>query len=611
MIINRIKDYVKNIYDRITRSLANRMAVFYTIIVTVFITALIMTSYFRTIFIIRNDFVDNNKSILKLVCQNLNNYIKQIDDFSLTMRMDQDGYLITILSSNINDFQSDYYIENEVRNLFNARNDIVSVKFYVPSSQKEFSISRDGGHVSVTGDVSRQSNRWYKLATEGKHFRYIETEVERPGTPKDADNKQVFFTFHRAFTNISSGRILGVVSVAFDYSMINEIYQNDNSGNGGILCIYNRDNKLFYCSDLDLINRTEIHDIFKGISENSYEGNKQITIDGKDYLMVYTFPGSSEWKAVKLIPVDELNDRVLQTRNISFFMGMIFIMIFAAIIIFASKFITSSLSRLSKQMDKVGKGNFKVKAEVTGNDEIAQLANKFNLMVEEIDELVNEKYLAKLNEKSAQLKALEAQINPHFLYNSLQAISARAVLSGNKDISRMVEALARNFRYCIKGKDIVTISDEIEHINNYLILHKARHEDRLCVDISVESSTMDINVPKLSIFTLVENSIKYSLESVVQNISIKIHTYQEEDRIIITVSDNGPGMSEERLAEIRKLLNDGNKVEKVSESIGLKNLNERLNIIYDNAARLDIKSSPGMGTEISIILPADKEDRNV
>ena len=180
-------------------------------------------------------------------------------------------------------------------------------------------------------------------------------------------------------------------------------------------------------------------------------------------------------------------------------------------------------------------------------------------------------------------------------------------MSGNKDISKMVEALAHSFRYCIRGGDMVKVSSEIEHINNYLVLHKARFEDRLLVEIIVDEGTPDIMIPKLSIQTLVENAIKHCIEFVTNAVTIKIHIYIELDKVIIRVTDNGPGMTEERLREIRNELDNSTWDESHNIGIGLKNLNSRLKLMYDNQASMQIESGSNQGTEIKIILPLNSK----
>lgn len=608
MFLKSVGQWFIKVYSRFASRLANKLAFIFSLVISIFIIALIMISYYRTSDILTNDFIENNKSILKLVCQSFDTYIQQIDEVSLTLRKNESERIINILKGNPNNYQNDKYIQDQIQNLFNSRQDISEVRFYIPSGKKEYFISKKYAKVSINYNIDRQNTELLKSASTGRYYRHIETALDR-NESAGSDRGNVFFTFSRAIINIPDQKALGVVSISFDYSMMEKIKWNEYGQNGEILSLFDSNNNLFYCSDTGLERRPEIRELLRRVPKKSTDGNFDIKIDNKNYLVVYSTPEGSEWKSAKLVPIDILNQKVIQTRDISLLLGVIFVLIFISISTFISNMITRSLHRLSKHMDKVGKGNFKTQTKIVGCDETAQLAGKFNLMVEQIDELVNEKYIAKLSEKTAHIKALEAQINPHFLYNSLQAIASKAVLSGNKDIGRMVEALANCFRYCIKGGDMVNVSSEIEHINNYLVIHKARFEDRLLVEIVVEDGTPDIMIPKLSIQTLVENSIKHCIENVTSAVTIKIHIYIEQDKVVIRVEDNGPGMTRERLDEIRSELDSNTWYEAPDIGIGLKNLNLRLKLMYENEADMQIESTLNKGTNIKIVLPLkDKGD---
>ena len=158
-------------------------------------------------------------------------------------------------------------------------------------------------------------------------------------------------------------------------------------------------------------------------------------------------------------------------------MGSAFVVFFIIVVIIVSNAITGRLKDFSRRIEQLGEGNFELDYELKGKDEIAHLSRKFNQMVLKINDLIAERYEIKLNERNARLKALEAQINPHFLYNSLQAISTEAIIHEVDSIQMMVDALASSLRYCIKDGETVSLRHELDHIENYLILQKARFGD--------------------------------------------------------------------------------------------------------------------------------------
>jgi Predicted signal transduction protein with a C-terminal ATPase domain len=590
------------LYEIYSRKLANKLILTLSFIVSAFIIAVIMLTYFQTTDIMASEYVDKSKAILKLTGQSIDSYIQQIDDLSLTLRKDEGGRLINILIEKESNYQNDMYIQNRIQDLFSSRSDIKEVRFYIPSSEEEFYISKIYANVRAIYNIDKKEEEWYKKTTTGKFFRYIEPGIGKNGSSGD------FFTFHRALINITNQNTLAVISMSFNNSLLEKINWNEGGQKGEVLCIFGRDSRLFYCSDSNMTEIIQNIGMAKSVNWTAKNGSFRINIGDSEFLAVYDISEGFNWLTMKLIPVSVLDEMPRNIRNINFLLGCLCILLLVLAVGFVTNIITRSLHKLSRQMEKVGKGNFKIQAEVSGNDETARLAKKFNLMVGQIDELVNEQYISKINEKTAQLKALEAQINPHFLYNSLQAISTRSILSGNKDISVMIEALSHNFRYCIKGGDMVNISSEIKHINNYLILHKARFEDRLSVDVKIENDIPDVMIPKLSIHTLVENSIKHCLEHIKASLVIKVHTFMENGRIIIEVEDSGPGMTEEKLNEIRNELKDHNWLEKINERIGLINLNARLKLIYDGDASLEIVESSVSGTRIRMVIPSEVKE---
>jgi len=310
---------------------------------------------------------------------------------------------------------------------------------------------------------------------------------------------------------------------------------------------------------------------------------------------------------IKPIPYKQIYEAATTTRNLNFMIGLLFLIVSVILVSFTSNKITSPLKNLSLQMKRFSTGSFDVTAQVEGKDEIAYLSRHFNKMVENTNELINERYKMKIVEKNAVLKALEAEINPHFLYNALQAISTKALKNNNDDIVDMVDNLAMTLRYCISGKDIVHAREELKHIERYLALQKARFGGRMQVVYEWDENLMELKIPKLSIQTLVENCIKHALEKVSSTITITIRARMTPSFFVISVVDNGPGFSEGRLEQVLNTLlmqwEEREELEEgTNESIGLKNLNARLKLLYGDEAGLVIRSDEN-GTEMDMLLP--------
>ncbi|HIW34612.1 MAG TPA: sensor histidine kinase, partial [Candidatus Paenibacillus intestinavium] len=334
--------------------------------------------------------------------------------------------------------------------------------------------------------------------------------------------------------------------------------------------------------------------------------------DGEQkYLIIYNIGKFEGWKLIKQIPYNQINNIANQTRNFSLIVGIAFLIIAVLLVIVFANQITKPLKKLSLQMKRFSAGDFEAITDVVGNDELAYISHRFNQMVSRTNELINERYKLKLAEKNAVLKALEAEINPHFLYNALQAVSTKALKHGQFEIVDMVDSLALSLRYCISGKDVVSAREELKHIGHYLNIQKARFGDRLQVEREWDEQLLDIQVPKLSIQTLVENAVKHGLEKISTPVTIYISARQTETKFIITITNNGPTIEPDKLLEINRwLAQDWEDALNKQENIGLINLNARLKLLYGNDAQLVILSDDQQ-TSMLIILPRGGQQDHV
>ncbi len=216
---------------------------------------------------------------------------------------------------------------------------------------------------------------------------------------------------------------------------------------------------------------------------------------------------------------------------------------------------------------------------------------------------VRKNYVIELNYKNALIKALEAQINPHFLYNTLQTISAEAIEHGQKKINDMVMALASMLKYTLHGEKIVSLRTELEHVADYLFLQKARFDTRLTYEFDVQQELLKNEVPKMSIITLVENAIIHGMSKTADSVRIELTATLEQDKLVLTVTDDGRGMSYERLQQVQQAISGRSRYDsaadnKTTDCMGLRNLAERLYLLYGEHYNLKIFSTEFTGTSI-------------
>jgi len=246
---------------------------------------------------------------------------------------------------------------------------------------------------------------------------------------------------------------------------------------------------------------------------------------------------------------------------------------------------------------------------VQGEDEIAQLSEHFNDMARQLEAYTNEVYVSQIRQKEAELTALKSQIYPHFLYNTLEVIRMTAVDEDDGKVAGMVEALSDQIRYLIgTAGDMVPLKQEVSMLEKYIFLINCRFGDKVVWSAQL-GRLSEITIPKLILQPLVENAFKHGVRGLQGQGQISLTAEKtEEADILLTVMDNGKGMTQEELAGIRELLDGddpGRKTEFGWESIGLKNVHDRVRFLYGPAYGLRVWSKPGMGTAVSVRIPRD------
>lgn len=227
-------------------------------------------------------------------------------------------------------------------------------------------------------------------------------------------------------------------------------------------------------------------------------------------------------------------------------------------------------------------------------------------MLDSINKLITEVYESSIAEKNAKISALQSQINPHFLYNTLNIMKSISRVKGVEEVAEISESLSDLFKYSMKGLDVpVKLQDEIEHIDNYMRIIQYRFRDRFAFYKQVEDRVLDVNIPKLLIQPLVENAVNHGLKDKQEDGEIHLRCFQDEQYLVIEVKDNGVGMKEEKLTSVRED-SQRRRMDDKTEGIGLNNISQRLRLMYGYRYDFEIDSAWQSGTIVRIRLPLDK-----
>lgn len=280
---------------------------------------------------------------------------------------------------------------------------------------------------------------------------------------------------------------------------------------------------------------------------------------------------------------------------------LVCVVVACGLLMVLSQMITRPLQTLNEAMKQVQDTNFEIRLENDRTDEIGELTDSFNYMVDQIRTLVNRVYREQLAQKNAEMEALQAQINPHFLYNSLDSINWMLIDRGELDISKVVVALGKLMQYSMDSRtSLVPLREEYRNAKDYLIIQRNRLEDQLDYELDLEEGLEEFHVPKLILQPLIENAIKHGVLESLHRCRVAVQTRRVGDQICITVSDNGAGMTEEKLEICRQLLNGTSREQ---ENIGTRNVARRLQLHFNEQCEFKVTSKVGEGTAISLQLP--------
>ncbi len=344
--------------------------------------------------------------------------------------------------------------------------------------------------------------------------------------------------------------------------------------------------------------------------ERSDRGYSVINMEGKRYYAAYTSSEYSGWRYVSLIPYDEVFNRKEWLRRViivAFGVGVVL----AILLSFgAAANITKPIQALTKRMKKVEKGDFKMDETPfeyeARQDEVGQLHRDFEIMIRHIDALIEENYKKQIIIKDTSLKALQSQINPHFLYNTLQSINWLAKVKKETEISIMAESLGKLMRNAIDTQHMmITIGQELQLLDAYINIQKYRFEERLLFTNHIGSRFKNYKIPKLTFQPVVENAIKHGLENMLEPCHINIEAYEDGEHLVVKVSDNGPGMEERMVTAIN---NHQSYVSETGLGIGVSNIDQRLKMVFGEAYGLSVESQMGEGTVVSIRMPMVRDD---
>lgn len=400
----------------------------------------------------------------------------------------------------------------------------------------------------------------------------------------------------KAFTDPVTGQCKGVILIDLRLDIIKKITEDIKLGKNGFIYITDANGGIVYAPVNAIVYRIKaevLDDNVSSVIKKIGQARYQIIHEQSEY---------TKWKTIGVFSVDETEEEIARIRLIFLGIGLFTLVLAAIAAMFFTSSIAKPLSKLRSLMKQAEAGDLTVQFKSRYNDEIGQLGNSFNNMITEISKLVDLVYIEQKSKREAELKTLQAQIKPHFLYNTLDTIHWMAAAHGAGDIEEVVGALANLFRIGLsKGKEMITVGEELEHIKSYLIIQKARYEDKLDYAVEYDEDILRYSVIKLLLQPLVENAIYHGINAKRGGGKIIIIAKKKNNQLYFSVTDNGMGISPAKIQEINEML----LKKKSSDNMGygVFNVNERIRLVFGDEYGVVFHSVYGEGTTVEIWHP--------
>ena len=401
----------------------------------------------------------------------------------------------------------------------------------------------------------------------------------------------------------------GAMVIELKSDIIQEFCDRVDIAGSGFFSVFDKDGQVVFGRKNESDSDREY--IFSHIL-SSDSGNFSGRIDGNKMLFVYNSIPQTDWKLVGQVALHDLMRDVYTIRKTVFSIIILLIVFATVLYLFFTKKMILPLKRLNATMRIAALGDMSVRFVNNSYDEIQDLGESFNLMIIKLDNLAKQNIKRQVNLQKAELDLLQAQINPHFLYNTLDTILWQSKVGNNDSVIEMVDALGNFFRMTLsKGKGWITVSEELEIIKNYLKIQKNRYGDLLEYEISADESLMSCYMLKLTLQPIVENAIYHGIKNKRDGGKVWIRGYDRGDYFEFQIQDDGVGMTSEVYQDMLDQINlqPANLIMKGDSAFGIKNVHSRIKLYYGDDCGLTIKSTLQQGTTVTVRLR--KEGKNV
>ncbi|WP_314587954.1 sensor histidine kinase [Paenibacillus terrigena] len=561
----------------------------------ILLTTIIMSfsSYQLSADAVRTKSQDYTSQIIDQVDRNIKSYITNMEYITL-MALNNADIRNFMNSPNHNTLKSDDEARLRIRNYFqsirNSRKDISSI---ILAGDKGSYYVSDRSDANLKPNLNLSNQSWFVKAKEAQGLVVISSPYVQHIYLKEY---RWVISFSREIRSDNDKQSLGVYSIDLDFDVINNICSDISIGQRGYIFIVDKEGNVIYHPQQQIVYSQLKSEMIEQVLRD--DNGSFVINEGANSRMYTTKDTGYGWKIVGVAYLDELVSNKEAIKRSFLFTGALCIVIGLICAVIISHKLSLPIKRLESYMREVEEGNFNIRSDIISTNEIGKLSKRFNMMIGKIRELMNQIVVEQEFKRKSELKALQAQINPHFLYNTLGSIVWMAEGKKMEEVVTMTLALSNLLRASIgKGSELIPIQVEIEHITNYLTIQKMRYKSKLDFRIDIDEGIWHCKIPKLVLQPLVENSIYHGIKYKSGPGIIRIIGEKSLDCILLKVIDTGIGIDSEKLQQI---LSNHNSIE--DKGVGVMNVNERLRLYFGEPYGLSFKSQ-GEGTEVTICIP--------
>ncbi len=463
--------------------------------------------------------------------------------------------------------------------------------------------------IEINQAVEIVDQEWYRRAIRSSGWTVVSPSHVQ--NIVDGEYRWVI-TLSRTINDPTDGEILGVMLVDLNFSVINELVSRVSFGRRGYLFILDPEGRIVYHPRQELIYSNLEEEQIALVLETTYGS---FAVDANlPSERVYTVRTSTRtrWRTIGVNFADELVRNRTTIRRYYTWWSLLCLLIAVVVSIAVSHRLSRPLMRLRESVRAVEQGNFDITVNVRSTNEIGELARDFSIMVAQIKDLMRRSTEEQELKRKNELRALQNQITPHFLYNTLDTVVWMAEAGQHRNVVTTISALARLLRLSIsRGDELIGIRDEIEHISSYLTIQKLRYRDTLDYAIEVDEEILDLQIPKVILQPLVENAIYHGIKNSGRRGHVEIRGRREAEVVVLAVVDDGVGMSPERMAQVLQPVNGrrhpaeepARRTDRRGTRVGIANVHERIKLYFGPDYGLRFLQSKRQGTTVEVRLP--------